>query len=103
MKNESVVVTLLRYIHDDCSDAILTNSTDELIKDYAYRDWATCEALFRVMDRPYEDAIVILSDFMMELRGFMNASKTGADPHNPFAVAFEQVEYILAMLEHPEE
>ena len=83
----------------------LTGADDAVISSQAYRDWATCEALTRVLDKPYDDAILILEDFRLEMLAcsvkFMEHCPPV--PINPFSIIFDQVETLLAMLESPKE
>lgn len=101
MNSESAAIQLLRFAQED-SRVDLEGADEATISAQAYRDWATCEAINRVLDKPFEDAIIVLEEFLTELLTYFAAS---SDPSsdNPFSIAYDQIERVLAMLEHPTE
>ena len=103
MHSESAAIELLQYMREDLEKPLPPGSSQEEISAQAYRDWAMNEALARILDKPFEDAILVLENFMTELLVYFSITSDHDLAVNPFGIAFEQIETVLAMLQYPTE
>lgn len=102
MTGELAVIELIHYIRDN-RESITSNVSDKELIEQAYRDWAMYACLERLSNKPLSDACDVLEDFMLELYGYSTKCSYSKNGINPFEVAYDQIETILAMLQHPEE
>ena len=100
---DSVAFILVDYIHE-AEKIDLKNASLIEIDEQAYRDWAMCAALSRVIDEPFEDGIGIIESLWLELIA-KDAQYQRKDGYGvrPLKVAADQLERILAELQIPEE
>ena len=82
--------------------SIPKNESDHGLRVRSYEDWACCELLNRITDKPMEDPAWIIEVFLYEMRAYA-IQDNEADGVNGFEVAKKLAEELLLNFEHPKE
>lgn len=77
--------------------------TEDEAERQAYMDWAITELYFREADRPFADPIGIIEDFAVEMLYYARSPSVKDKKINPFTVAYQTAQEVLASLECPKE
>lgn len=102
---DATVKDLISFLQYD-EEQKLYGEDEDTIALYSYRNWALSEALKRIVDRPFVSCEDVLFDFMLELNCYSKSyarDPTNSGRLNPFSIACDQIETILAMAEAPAE
>ena len=99
--SESALCYLIEHIRSENLKNV-SDWPEEKLTEQAYRDWALAEMLNLITDNPFKDCEWIIEGFMIQMISFAKISSDDFSI-NPFKIAADEAETILAMIQTPTE